>query len=324
MYNVPQDGIDAQPPKLLDHAVRKAFESLAMGLVVNPPRQETLGREGDPDYFRLAMPATLLGDRGAPLVEAIKVIEEAGATDESGQRRLGERTARLELHHVPSGQRVVLPADALTDRRTAAAAVWSLRWLVGDLQRLAIIGTGRVAAEVALAADRLLSCEVIRAASRTAERCAAFESRLASKVSGELSAQPDVDWALDGAHAVIAAVPSPVPMLTAARIAPVRAAVAVEGDPRSVLLDADVVAAGPLVVDQVAQAAESGSLQRGGAVGYAMVDGRAATVADAAAGRLAHLRDSRPVVLLTGLAALDLMVGWAIWQALGGPAQNGT
>ncbi len=316
MPNVPATVIDALSPKLLDHAVRDAFLALAAGRLLNPPRTETVGRPGEPDFFRLTMPACLLDDTGTPWLEGCKLIEEHGARDESGQRQLGARTARLELRHLPSGQTLRLPADRLTDCRTAAAAVWSLRWLVGPVARLALIGTGRVASEVVLAAARLLDCRTIRAASRSAARCDEFAARLAGPFDGELAARPDIDWALDGAHAVIAAVPSPEPVLTASRVRLLRAVVAVEGDPRAVLLSPEVVAAGPLVVDQVGQAEASGSLQACGPPGYALIEGRPATVADAAAGRLADLADARPVVLLTGLAALDLMVGWAVWQAV--------
>lgn len=318
MHNVSEVHIDALAPNLIDHAVRNAFLALAAGQLLNPPRTETLGRPGDPDYFELVMPATLATPDGVPLVDGRKVIEESGSRDESGARRLGQRTARLELRHRPSGRRLLLPAERLTDRRTGAAAVWSLRWLLGEVPRLAVVGTGRVAAEVALAADRLLHCESIRAASRSAARCGEFAARLAPQVTGDLAARPDLDWALAGANAVIAAVPSPVPLMTASRLGSLQGAVAVEGDPRAVLLDHDVVAAGPLVVDHLAQAQASGSLRGAATVGYAMLDGRAATVADAAAGRL-DLREARPVVLLTGLAAVDVMVGWAVWQALGGP-----
>ena len=323
MPNVPESQIGTVAPGLMDHAVRTAFESMAAGQLLNPPRIETLGRPGEPHYFRLEMPAMLLDERGHPLVESRKIIEESGAVDESGQRRLGARTARLELQHVPSGRSITLAAERITNHRTAAAAVWSLKWLLGDVERLAILGTGRIASEVATAADRLLRCGSIRAASRTPARCAAFLEGLPPALAARVTARADIDWALVGAEAVIAAVPAAEPLLTTERLAALRAAVAVEGDPRVSLLAPAVVADGPLVVDLVQQAEASGSLRGMDPIGYAMVAGRPATVADAAVGRLAGLAGSRPVVLLTGLAGLDLMVGWAIWRTLG-PSSGGS
>ncbi len=109
--------------------------------------------------------------------------------------------------------------------------------------------------------------------------------------------------------------PAAAPLLTADRVAGAEVVVAVEGDPRVRLFDPVLMAAGPVVVDEPTQARRSGSWPTDDRVAAALVDDRPATVADAAAGRLAGL--DRPVlVLLTGLAALDLAVGLAAWRWL--------
>lgn len=302
------------PREVLWRAVDHVWRELAAGRMVNPPRTETVGRPGDPDFFRLEMPAELRGADGV-IAAGRKVIEEAGAVDQTGSRRLGQRTAQLVIEDRVTGRTATFAADHLTNVRTGAAAAWAARYLAGEVARVAVVGTGRVAREMALAADALLRPRELVATSRTAANRASFAEALAPLVRASLTATADLDHALRGAQVVLAAVPAPAPLLTAERVAGAQVVVAVEGDPRVRLFDPALMAAGPVVVDEPTQARRSGSWPADDRVATALVAGRPATVADAAAGRLPRLR--RPVlVLLTGLAALDLAVGLAAWRWL--------
>ncbi len=305
------------PAEPLWTAAHEALCALHAGLLDSPPRRETVGRPGDPDFFRLEMPAVLHDDAGSVLVRAVKVIEERGARDAAGARRLGERTAELRIEHLPSARRAILDAERLTNLRTAAAAVLAVRYLVPRPRSLALIGTGRVATEIALAAAALLQPASLRVTSRQPAHRAAFESRLRPHLGAVLTlCEPAT--VLDGAEVAIAAVPAAEPVFTAANLAGVPVVVGVEGDPRVRLLASEVLATRPVLVDSLAQAARTGSLAAQAWRPVALPDGQPATLADYAAGAVTWDRSPLAVVL-TGLAALDLLVGWRAWQALGGP-----
>lgn len=294
-------------PALYLRAVEQAYRALADGRLTNPPRRETL----DGDQFVLDMTARLDDSRGRLLMLARKRIEELGTVDAAGARALGRRSATLTLHHLPTGRAALLDAEPLTDLRTGAAAVWATARLCSRVDRLAIVGTGRVALAAARCADAALAPRLIRATSRTAARREAFATACA-ELTTTVELMATIDAALAGADALIVAVPSPVPILTLERLAGLRAVVAVEGDPRAVLVDRAVLDSRPVLADDWAQAARSGSFAGGLPVARP-------TLAELAAGRLEFLRDAGAVVVQTGLAGLDLTAGWAVWRQAGGP-----
>ncbi|MCC7493220.1 MAG: hypothetical protein IT204_12760 [Fimbriimonadaceae bacterium] len=307
--------------RVVDAAVDEALRLIASGALRSLPRQQTLGRGDDADYFRLEMPALLAGPADQPWLEAVKVIEEAGDRDASGARRLGSRLAWLELWHRASGAAWRLEAADLTDARTGSAAVWAVRHLLGERVRsLALLGTGRVAAAVVQSAARLLPGVAVRVASRDPARCEAFARHWGAATGLALTAVAPADW-VGEAVAAIAAVPAPTPCFDTTNTTTLAVAVAVEGDPRPHLVAPELLARGPVVVDSVEQAVASGSFRRAGAVAQALVDNRELLTADLAAGAEPPL--AQPVIVLqTGLAAVDLWVAWRLWQELGGAPQQ--
>lgn len=269
------------------------------------------------------MPGRIDDPAGRPLLLGRKVIEEAGGRGPDGARILGRRSARLELRHVPTGLQTVLDADALTDFRTGAAAAWAAHYLAAHTAEAALLGTGRVARAAALACDHLLRPERIRAYSRTPERRAAFAEALRDRLRGRLELATSVPEAVRHSDLIIAAAPAADPLLTPELVAGADLVVAVEGDPRVALLAPELVRSGRLVPDDVAQAERSGSvaavLARGEQPGWLRLTGRPATVADAAVGRLEAWRGAGVIVLSTGLAVVDLLVGAVVWHERGGP-----
>lgn len=291
MDQLPDDALARYGTGRLVAAVGEVLTQLGTGAILNPPRTETLSPTG---LFRLEMPATLLDAAGRPWLTGAKILEEpAGGHG---------RTARTELHDLRTGRRACLEANPLTDLRTGAAAVWALRWLHGEVGTLGLLGTGRVARWVARAAQQLLGITRLQVYSRSADK----RERFAADV-------PDVpvvlcesaEDACAGAAAVVAVAPVTQPLLTAARIPVGVTAVAIEGDPRVVLVDPALLLHRPLVVDREPQARASGSWLTLGA------DLAAVEIAQVACGAVRVAPGA--VVLFTGLAALDVALAARVW-----------
>ncbi len=313
---------DAQVLKLrtadVVHAVDQAFRALALGAVVNPPRRETLGREGQPDYFRIELSARDTGERAW---QCTKVIEEEPSYDASGARQPGRRVARVDLWDPELELTVTADAEALTNLRTGVSALLSAAYLVPDASiSLAVIGTGRVAREVVAAAESVLSIGEIRVMSRNRENV----DRLIDDVSGDVKCPvlgfTDARRCAADADVVIAAVPSSEPLFSAGDVASASHLTAVGGDPRVVLFGRDIWTSRATVADLHAQAFESGDLRAASKAGWqneitwAASPIELATVGAAAVGEFAHLREVPTVAILTGLAALDLAVARLAWR----------
>ena len=148
-------------------ACDQAFQLYGRGKVVNPPRSETAAK----NYFRLEMPAEWPGR-----YRMRKVIEEHSNVD---QGRLGQRRASILLEDLERGAELELDADYITDMRTGAAGALGIKYLAQTpIACVAIVGTGRIAQVLALAADQLFELEEIRATSRKAENRQAFQRRM--------------------------------------------------------------------------------------------------------------------------------------------------
>ena len=309
------------PAPAIVAAVDAAFQALARGQIKNPPRVETLGRPGDPDYFRIEMTADWRGRDGAVQWRCRKVIEEAGARDVSGNRALGRRATRMELDDVERNRSLTLDADAITNVRTAVSALVGARYLISPRPvTLAVVGSGRVGRSVARYAEHVLPVETIRLWSRTKDRRERAVAELAPTISVPIEACESVGECVGGADVVVAAVPSPEPIVTYDVAHDARHVTLVGGDPRVVLADRALWTSRVSLMDEPTQADRSGDLIRAAREGWrrhvraATYRGRAATVSDAALGRLDCLRDAPTLLLLTGIAALDLALARLAWE----------
>ncbi len=278
----------------------EAFRLYGLGEMKNPSRREEVQKEGREDVFRLELPGEWPGR-----YRARKVIEERsdGATG-----RLGERTAAIELEDLRSGRRAVLDAEYITNMRTGAAGALGARYLARkDVQRVAILGTGRIARALALCADWAHRPAEIRATSRRTANREAFEAAVGPEVRAKLHMVDSIAACVSGADAVFAAVPTPGPILGSGDIpADVHLSV-MGGDSRTVQLDLDLLCSRAVVVDHPDQARESGEFRvalernRYGEIGFARDgEGRALTVGDAALGRLEGLRGKGAIAYFTG------------------------
>jgi len=314
-FHISDADVAALPPGDVVRAVDEAFQTLGRGEIDNPPREETVGRPGDPDFLRIDMWATWSRPDGAGEWKCRKVIEESSARDEPGERALGARRAWIEYSDSATGRNATLDAEAITNVRTAAAALLAARYLtVGGDVGIAVIGTGRVAREIVRLAEHVLDVSWIRATSRNPERRETFARKLSAVVASPLSAAPDIASCCRGADVIIAAVPSREPVVTGGIASGASHVSLVGGDPRSVLAGREVWSNRTVVPDDFTQATRTGDLVRAhvdgwlDSVSWARRSGEMATLGDAALGGLAGLRRVPTTAILTGLAALDLAV----------------
>ena len=278
----------------------EAFRLYGQGEMRNPSREERLTREGGLDLFRLVFPGEWMGRyRGR------KVIEERSDVKTG---RMGDRTAVIELEDVQSGQKTVLDAEYITNMRTGAAGILGIRYLgKEDVEILAILGTGRIARALALCADTALGLHMIRATSRTAEKRTAFEAALVPQLSCPLQMAESIASCVDGADAVLAAVPTPEPIL---RALPAEMHVSViGGEARTEQLDPALMLGREVVADHPEQAKKSGdflALRNREVAWVRDASGRVQTIGDAALGRLEDRRGTGTIAYFMGMAIQDL------------------
>lgn len=290
----------------------QAFRLYGQGILVNPPRQETLTGE----HFRLEMPAEWPGR-----YRSRKIIEERSAT---GAGRLGERQAFTLLEDLARGTRVRLEADWATDMRTGAAGALGIQYLAsGPVARIGILGTGRVARSLALCADRLFALEEIRVFSRQPANREAFARQLGPLLRAPLRLAESVAGCIASAEAILAAVPAPQPILSLAELSSSVLLSAMGGDSRTRQLAPEILEQVPLIVDHLDQAKNSGEFKfaqeqgRFERIEFARGEtGQVLHIGDAACGRLPAGPGRPRQAYFTGLAVQDLCVAVALYERL--------
>ncbi len=292
-------------------ACDQAFRLYGQGVLLNPARRETLDR----GVFRLEMPAQWPGR-----YQARKVIEE----HPGAEGRLGVRQAYLELEDLTRGTRFRLEADYATDMRTGAAGALGVKYLArGPVDRIAVLGTGRVARCLARCADQLFGLRQIRATSRQPANREAFARDLAPLLRAPLQMTSSLAECLDGADAVLTAVPTSTPILSLTDLGKTTIVSVMGGDRRTRQLTPDILEGLVVLVDHLGQAEESGDFVHARASGRAahlrLVRGEAGqvlTIGDAACHHL-PAGETRPrLAYFTGLAAQDLCAAVALCEKL--------
>lgn len=312
--HIPDDEIARMPVPDMVAAVDEALRALGCGMIDNPPRIESVGSSKDPDFFQIDMQAAYRENVCGIGYRCRKVIEEHGARDGKGTRVPGSRRAWIEFEDPVRKNRITLDAEFITNARTAIAALLGARYLLLEERpvRLALIGTGRIAREVVRCASHVTDIGWIQVTSRNQEHRAAFVSRMREHAAGEIRAAESVSECMEGADAVIAAVPSSEPVLSFDDCRGADHISLVGGDPRVVLADRTLWERSAIVVDNPVQARKSGDLIRArseqwlNSIKFARVETHEATLADASLGRLDELRGERTMLLLTGIATFDL------------------
>ena len=290
----------------------EAFRLYGLGKMVNPPRNEEMGREGNRDVFRLVMPGWWKWN-----FQGQKVIEELSDVKTG---RLGERIAVIELTDVRGRDRIVLDAEHITDMRTGAAGALGAKYLAKTpIHTAAILGTGRVAQALARCIDVALGPKRMRATSRTPEKRAAFATAVAPDIQCGLDMVEDIATCIDGADAIFTCVPTPEPILNNAEDH-VHISV-IGGDRRSTQLQPELLKRRFVVADHAEQVRLSGEF-------LALRDmdetprwaknsaGQISTIGHAALGQLEHLRGQGGIAYFSGLAIQDIHAAATAWGKL--------
>lgn len=291
-----------------------AFRLYGQGLMLNPPRIETVERTAGLDLLRLRMQAEWVGRyRGE------KVIEERSDVKAG---RLGARSAVIALEDLRTGARAEVEADLITNMRTGAAGALGARYLARPgAEVAAVLGTGRIARALALCVDRLFDLKEIRATSRRAGARRAFAEEIGPRLRSPLRMADSIPACAADADIVLAAVPTATPILKSDDLRPDAHLSTMGGDPRTVQLDFGLLRSRPVVVDHPGQAAQSGEFRAAREAGrYDEIQfardaqGQPLTVGDAANGRLERLRGKGAIAYFTGLAVQDLHAAAMVYE----------
>ena len=136
--------------------------------------------------------------------------------------RLAKREAYISFEDLQQGRICRLEAGHITDQRTGAAGALGLQYLAGAaIERVAILGTGRIARTLALSCDALFDLAEIACTSRRPENRAAFAAAVGPDLRTSLRVTASLEACIAGADAVLTAVPTPQPILTATTLAEV-------------------------------------------------------------------------------------------------------
>ncbi len=295
-------------------ACHEAFEQYGAGIIDNPPRTESVQKRGALDYFRLDMPAEWPGK-----FRARKVIEEFS---DVATGRLAKRAAYIAFEDLQQGRAWRLEAGHITDRRTGAAGALGLHYLAGAaIERVAILGTGRIARSLALSCDALFDLAEIACTSRRAANRAAFAKAVGPDLRAHLRMATSLEACLAGADAVLTAVPTPQPILSAAALAEVPYLAVMAGDSRTRQLAPEVLCERTVVVDVLAQAQQSGEFrfaaEQGRAEQIALARNAAGAVLDIGAAACGRIGAAAPsAVYLTGMGAQDLCAAAMVYRRL--------
>lgn len=291
----------------------RAFRLYGSGEVLNPPRREDVRRTDGADVFRLEMPA-----EWPRRYRARKVIVERS---DVASGRLAGRTAVIELDDVATGRSAELDAEYLTNMRTGAAGALGVRYLAASTEVLAIVGTGRISRALALCADAALGPREIRATSRSVANVEAFAAYVQPRVNARIRSTNAIGDCLEGADAVMTAVPTPRPILGPRDVGDAVHLSVIAGDPRTAQLDPGLLSSREVVADHPEQVLKSGDfLLAGLGVDRFAADGegRVLTIGDAALGRLEDRRGRGAIAYFTGMAIQDLMAAVQVYERVAG------
>ena len=251
---------------------------------------------------------------------ARKIIEEFS---DVASGRLAKREAYIVLRRSATGPIVCrLEAGHITDWRTGAAGALGLQYLAGAaIERVAILGTGRIARTLALSCDVLFDLAEIACTSRRAANRAAFAKAVGPELHASLRLATSLEACIADADAVLTAVPTLQPILTSAMLVEVPYLAVLAGDSRTRQLAPEVLCERTVVVDVLAQAQKSGEFRFATDQGQAELialarnaEGKVLDIGDAACGRLGTSAPS--AVYLTGMGAQDLCAAAMVYRRL--------
>jgi ornithine cyclodeaminase len=283
-----------------DLMARELPKRLAQSASAPQRHVHMLAQDGEPDASLLLMPAWNNGIGGVKIVNV---------TPGNAKRRLPAVTASYLLFDALTGEHLaLLDGGELTARRTAAVAAIAADRLAADsARRLLLIGSGRIASELAFAYRAVRSIDQVRVFSPTH----ANAQKLARALSaGGFDATPTEDLAAaqDWADIIACATLSHEPWVRGASLRPGQH-VALIGGYLPDMREGDdlVMSRGQVWVDTRAALNEAGDLSGPIASGALTVDAIRGDLSELCAqGRQAGREDAITVFKSVGEAAQDL------------------
>ena len=229
----------------------RAYQLLESEVVSNLPRKERVEECGGLDRFRLEMCSMWPG-----LYKSCKIIDERSDITTG---RLSKRIAHIDLYDIKNDVSIKLDAGNVTDMRTGAAGALALNYVKKhSIRTIAIIGTGRIARNLAMACDILFELDHISFTSRKKENRQAFLRAMKSKVKATLKMFPTIEDCLPGVDAVLMAVPTASPIINSSIFDSIPYLVVIGGDSRTRQVSQELMEKYPIVVDDIMQAKNSG------------------------------------------------------------------
>jgi ornithine cyclodeaminase/alanine dehydrogenase-like protein (mu-crystallin family) len=297
-------------------ACDQAFRLYGQNQLLNPPRLENVQHTDKGDYFRLELPAEW-PDR----FRCRKVIEEHS---DVATGTLGGRQALIHLEDLQNGKKIQIDADLLTDMRTGAAGALGLSYLAQrPITRVGIVGTGRIARQLARALDEVFTLEALCVTSRKEESRNSFNLAMAPVLKSTLHMAPSLRQCIDGADALLLAVPTPRPIITREDLHSDLLLAVIGGDSRTRQLAPDILETMPLMVDHLEQAKQSGEFlwaleqNRFRQIRFSRTqNGEVIHIGDAACGRLDEADERPRLAYFTGMGIQDLCAAVAVYQAI--------
>ncbi len=312
MIKIPEEFIreNFTPADFL-RSCHEAFVGYGNGTYVMQPREENLqkGYRDGLDRFTLRMPAKMPG------YEGYKFIEEFSSV--TGGSLGGNRTAVIRLKP-ENGEEAEMDAGYITHMRTGAAGALGVKYFVPHPESVSILGTGNVAKAAAMCVAEL-GVAKINAYSRTAEKREEFRREIGSSVSAEVVLHDSLKSCVAGCDAVIAAVPTPEPIIYLGDLQKCRYISCMGGDSRTAQLGEDIMTNAWIIPDNYEQCMKSGDFRKAseggylGKVRFMKRDDRILNIGDAANGRI-QVPDSLLVGYFSGLASQDIAAAGMVYE----------
>lgn len=202
---------DALPfPDLVD----TLGDMFASGCVMPTRHHHDMEVPGEADATLLLMPAWVPGEYAG--------VKVATVVPGNSDRNLPAVSAQYLLSDARTGQMLALvDGGELTARRTAAASALAARYLArADARRLLIVGTGRLAPNLAAAHMAVRSIEEIVIWGRSKEKADALASELAGRIPAEVRGTSSLAEELGRADIVSAATLSTQPLVLGKALKP--------------------------------------------------------------------------------------------------------
>lgn len=297
-------------------ACDRAFHMYGQQQLLNPPRFEHVQQSARSDYFRLELPAEWPGR-----FRSCKIIEEHS---DVATGSLGKRQAVIHLEDLENGKKMRFDADLLTDMRTGAAGALGLHYLADrPVTRVGIVGTGRIARQLALALDQVFNLEGLYVTSRKEESRQTFFAAMMPQLKVPLRMVSSLHECITGVDALVLAVPTPNPIIALEDLNSDLLLTVIGGDQRTRQLAPEILDAVPLMVDHFEQAKLSGEFRwalaqnRFEQICFGRTNnGDVMHIGDAACGRLGKGSKRPRLAYFTGMGIQDLCAAVAVYQAM--------